>query len=86
MGKKYMIKSHRFNLWGNTCLNDLQAKNHFQNFLWSCGSTTTREALRTLHSLPDDIRHKTRMTEMHCLLPLGNSNKFNYCFPPCRSA
>ena len=25
----------------------------------------TREALRTLHSLPEDIRPKTRMTEMH---------------------
>ena len=28
----------------------------------------TREALRTLHSLPQDIRPKTRMTEMHRLL------------------
>lgn len=28
----------------------------------------TREALRTLHSLPEDIRPKTRMTEMHRLL------------------
>jgi hypothetical protein len=28
----------------------------------------TREALRTLHSLPHDIRPKTRMTEMHRLL------------------